>query len=81
MAWREESIVSQRLEFVTLASAEGANIRELCRRYRISAPTGYKWLERHRVGGELALLDSSRRPRPVALPCTVPLPWPALRPR
>ncbi len=27
MAWREESIVSQRLEFVTLASAEGANIR------------------------------------------------------
>ena len=63
MAWREESIVSQRLEFVTLAAAEGANIRELCRRYKISAPTGYKWMERHRGGGESALHDSSRRPR------------------
>lgn len=62
MAWREESIVSQRLEFVTLAAAEGANIRELCRRYRISAPTGYKWLERHRSGGEPALHNISRRP-------------------
>jgi transposase InsO family protein len=63
MAWREESIVSQRLEFVTLAAAEGANIRELCRRFRISAPTGYKWIARHRDGGEAALRDSSRRPR------------------
>src|SRR5690606_21049661 len=63
MAWREESIVSQRLEFVTLASGEGANVRELCRRFRISAPTGYKWIERYRAGGEAALLDRSRRPR------------------
>lgn len=63
MAWREESIMSQRLEFVTLASAEGANVRELCRRFRISAPTGYKWLDRHRSGGEGALEDASRRPK------------------
>jgi transposase InsO family protein len=74
MAWREESIVSQRLEFVTLASAEGANIRELCRRFGISAPTGYKWLGRHREvaacpvdragasDGEPWLQDRSRRP-------------------
>lgn len=63
MAWREESIMAQRLEFVTLAAAEGANIRELCRRFRISAPTGYKWIARHRAGGEAALRDVSRRPR------------------
>ena len=62
MAWREESIVSQRLEFVTLASSERANIRALCRRFRISAPTGYKWLERHRLGGEAELVNRSRRP-------------------
>lgn len=68
MAWREESIVSQRLEFVTLASAEGANVRELCRRFRISPPTGYKWLARHRAGagaaspGDASLRDLSRRP-------------------
>ncbi len=62
MAWRKESIVSQRLEFVTLASGEGANIRELCRRFRISAPTGYLWLERFRSLGEAGLTDRSRRP-------------------
>lgn len=62
MAWREESIVSQRLEFVALASAEGANLRELCRRFNISAVTGYKWLERYRIGGDAALQDRSRRP-------------------
>ena len=63
MPWREESIVSQRLEFVILASHEGANVRELCRRFGISAPTGYKWLLRHRGGGEAALHNVSRRPR------------------
>lgn len=63
MAWREESIVSQRLEFVTLASNEGVSIRALCRRFRISPPTGYKWIERHRAGGEAELVNRSRRPR------------------
>jgi len=37
------SIISMRREFVMLASQEGANRRELCRRDGIS-PTGYKWL-------------------------------------
>jgi len=62
MAWREESIVSQRLEFVTLASAEGVNMRALCRRFGVSAPTGYKWMARHREGGRDALEDAPRRP-------------------
>jgi transposase InsO family protein len=61
MPWREASIVSQREEFVALASADGANISELCRRYGVSRPTGYKWLARHRTGGSLS--DRSRRPR------------------
>ncbi|MBX3385339.1 MAG: IS481 family transposase [Phycisphaeraceae bacterium] len=38
------------------------NIRELCRRFGISAPTGYKWIERHGAGGEPALHNVSRRP-------------------
>jgi transposase InsO family protein len=63
MPWKEASIVSQRLEFVTLAMAEGANIRRLCRRFRISAKTGYKWIQRFQEGGEEALQDRSRRPR------------------
>lgn len=62
MPWREASIMSQRLEFVTLAVAEGANIRRLCRRFGISPKTGYKWLHRFREGGVQALEDCSRRP-------------------
>ncbi len=46
MPWVEVSIVDQRREFVALASLEGANRRELCRRFGISAQTGYKWLAR-----------------------------------
>jgi transposase InsO family protein len=61
MPFLEVSKVSLREEFVRLASADGANMRELCRRFGISAPTGYKWLERHRSGA--ALEDCSRRPR------------------
>jgi transposase InsO family protein len=53
--------VSLRAEFVALASAAGANRRELCRRFGISPTTGYRWLGRAAAGEELA--DRSRRPR------------------
>ena len=46
MPWREVSTVDQRREFVALASVEGSNRRELCRRFGISRKTGYKWLAR-----------------------------------
>src|SRR3954447_11226600 len=62
MPWNEVSTVSLRLEFVTLAASEGANIRELCRRYGVSPPTAYKWIERFRAGGPAALADRPRRP-------------------
>jgi transposase InsO family protein len=52
-----------RREFVELASQEGANLRELCRRFGISAPTAYKWLARYTSEGEAGLRDRSRRPR------------------
>ena len=61
MPWREASVVDQRREFVTLARA-GGNIRELCRRYRISSKTGYKWLVRFSREGPPGLGDRSRRP-------------------
>jgi transposase InsO family protein len=62
MPWNEVSTVSLRLEFVTLAAAEGANVRELCRRYGVSPETGYKWIARHREGGAAALANRPRRP-------------------
>jgi transposase len=40
---------------------EGANRRELCRRFAISADVGYKWLGRWQAG-DVELVDRSRRP-------------------
>jgi len=62
MPWKEVSIMSQRLEFVTLATAENANIRHLCRSFKISPTTAYKWLDRFRSDGVNGLTDRSRRP-------------------
>lgn len=54
--------MSMRREFVMLAAREGANRRELCRRYSISPTAGYKWLGRS-AGREEDLADRSRRPQ------------------
>lgn len=54
--------MSEKIEFVKLAGAEGVNMAELCRRFEISRTTGYKWLNRFTEGGELGLVDGSRRP-------------------
>lgn len=62
MSWKEVSIMSQRLEFVTLATAEHANLRHLCRCFGISPNTAYKWLDRFRADGINGLDDHSRRP-------------------
>lgn len=62
MPWQDQSVISLRHEFVVFASQEGANIRELCRRYGISPKTGYKWLGRFRAEGVAGLADRSRRP-------------------
>ncbi|HEY4940777.1 MAG TPA: IS481 family transposase [Rhizomicrobium sp.] len=61
MPWREVSKMEQRLEFVRLAMLEGANRRELCRRFGIHPDTGYKWLARW-SGEQPSLADRSRRP-------------------
>ena len=62
MVWKDESTMSQRAEFVVLASAEGANVSELCRRFGVSRKTGYKWLSRDATEGSAGLVDQSRRP-------------------
>ncbi len=54
--------MSLKHEFVTLARKEGANIRELCRRYTISPPTAYELLDRYAREGDSGLAERSRRP-------------------
>src|SRR6266851_3651523 len=57
------SAVAIRLDFVRLAGQGTLSMRELCRRFRISAPTGYKWLRRYEREGAAGLEDGSHRPR------------------
>ena len=60
MSWETKTVMEQRKQFVLDASAEDANISELCRQYSISRKTGHKWINRAELG--LPLCDQSRRP-------------------
>lgn len=62
MVWKVTSQMSVREEFVALATAEAANVRELCRRFGVSPKTGDKWIARYRVSGVAGLANQSRRP-------------------
>lgn len=63
MSWEEVSTVQLRTEFVLLAQQEGANVRQLCRRFNISPSTAYKWLSRFEKSGAEGLNNQSRRPK------------------
>ena len=52
--------MEQRKQFIIAASAENANISQLCREFGISRKTGHKWINRSEMG--LPLCDQSRRP-------------------
>jgi transposase InsO family protein len=54
--------MESRRAFVMLATREGANIRELCRRFGISPKTGYKWIHRYAEAGVAGLADRSGGP-------------------
>lgn len=63
----------QRLDFVRAATQPHVNFRELCRRFSVSAPTGYKWLARYQSSGSSALADLPRQPR--HCPAKYRAPW------
>ena len=62
MPWGEVIRASLREEFIQLAMQSGANRRELCRRFKISPKTAYKWLRRLKSNGKAGLNDLSRPP-------------------
>ena len=63
MPWSEQSIMSQRHEFVMLFEQGGVNRRELCQRFGISPTIGYRRWARWRQEGQPGLADRSRRPQ------------------
>ena len=62
MSWKEVTIMSQRVEFINLALQDDSNISELCRRFKISRKTGYKFLKRYKADGFEGLYDQPRKP-------------------
>ena len=55
MPWEPKSMIDVRCEFVRLARSGGLAMREACRRFGISAKTGYKWLARFEASGAAGL--------------------------
>jgi putative transposase len=62
MPWMETCAMSERAMFVGLAKTGMYTVAELCERFRVSRPTGYKWLQRFEEEGPPGLEDRSRRP-------------------
>ena len=86
MPWKETSVVEQRMRFVLEVQSGVYPKAQACRIYRISRPTGEKWLARYAEGGVEALKDRSRAPHhhPKRVPeavidgiiaCRVEYPW------
>ena len=62
MAWKENSVMDQRMRFVLACGSPDWTMTELCEMYGVSRTTGYKWLERHSADGPPGLADRSRAP-------------------
>lgn len=71
MSWKETSPVTEREHFIDDYLTGDYSMSELCRRYRVSRKTGYKWVNRFMAGSEL--VDRSSRPHlsPRAVPRAV----------
>ncbi len=63
MPWRTTSVMEERIKFIARALQSGVNFSGLCREFRISRRTGYRWLSRYLEVGSIPLVgELSRRP-------------------
>ncbi len=62
MPWSEPSAMEQKRLFIQDYVRGSFEMAELCRRYGISRPTGYKWIDRFEREGLPGLEERSRRP-------------------
>lgn len=58
----ETNVLDERVRFVRDFESGHWSMTELCERYGITRPTGYKWIARHQAGGEAGLADGSHVP-------------------
>jgi transposase InsO family protein len=62
MTWQTKDLMELKREFLQLALHEGANRRELCRRFYISPKAAYALLKRHSAEGVSCCQPRSTRP-------------------
>lgn len=62
MPWHESDAMDQRCNFVVAYSSGQFEMSELCTRFGISRPTGYKWVRRYQAEGVMGLREQSRAP-------------------
>ncbi|BEU22757.1 IS481 family transposase [Paraburkholderia sp. 22B1P] len=62
MPWDVKDTMNRREDFVCEAATQAVPFSELCRKFKITRQTGYKWLARHKSEGSKGLADRSRRP-------------------
>lgn len=55
--------MSERVKFIACYLEAEETFSDLCDEFGVSRKTGYKWLERYKIGGVNALTDQSRAPR------------------
>jgi putative transposase len=58
----ETNAAAERWQFVDDFESGHWSMTELCDRYGITRPTGYKWVARHRASGDAGLVERSRAP-------------------
>jgi transposase InsO family protein len=62
MPWIKVTKMSLKREFIQFALQESEPFTTLCKRFKITAKTGYKLLHRYQTEGEAGLNERSRRP-------------------
>lgn len=62
LPWNEESVMSQRQRLIEQLLLPNANVSELCKSYKISRKTAYKWLSRYHSDGLSSLCNRSTKP-------------------
>lgn len=63
MPWSETSPMDQKRLFIAAYQRGALSLAELCRRYGVIRPTGYKWIQRFEEEGPPGLQERSRRPK------------------
>ena len=59
----ETQVLAERVRFVRAYESGQWSMSELCERYGVTRPTGYKWVARYQTAGEAGLVDQSRAPQ------------------